>query len=132
MNYHADVREAETRDGMFEARFRDRSIIVVSREPEHDLCDAMIKARLPDGSIQFWRGEIQSISFKSVHRAAGVRFELGEKFPYRRVRRREGAPSDFEKSRCGVRQHGRFEVGQYQTATEGQSGCTDPCTVVPV
>jgi hypothetical protein len=30
----------------------------VSRDPEHDLCDAMIKARLPDGSIQFWRGEI--------------------------------------------------------------------------
>jgi hypothetical protein len=45
LNYHADIREAETRDGMFEARFRDRSIIVVSRDPDHDLCDAMIKAR---------------------------------------------------------------------------------------
>lgn len=62
----------------------------ISADPEHDLCHAFVKAGFPDGPIQFWRDGKPSLFHPSIHRMARVRIELGEKFPYRRVKRREG------------------------------------------
>lgn len=71
----------EAGSGMFEARLRESAVIVASGDPEHDLCHAMVKAGLPNGEIQFWRGATPSISFRSVRRAGGFRIGLGERFP---------------------------------------------------
>jgi hypothetical protein len=104
--YEADLAEAKRRNGTFTATLRGNpALIVTSPNAEHDLCDAMLNAGLPDGPIQFWRGDTPSLRFPSVHRAAGFRIELGDDCPYRRVRRRSAA--GFQNLRCGVRQDGK-------------------------
>jgi hypothetical protein len=97
MRYDADIREAAERDGTFEACLRDSQIAIISRDPEHDLCFAMVKAGLPDGEIQFWRGATPSLRYRSVHRTAGYRIGLGEDFPYRRAKRSEVTRETFSK-----------------------------------
>jgi hypothetical protein len=98
--YHADVAEAETRNGVFVAELRGFPLIKVkSPNAEYDLLAAMVAAGLPDGPIQFWVGCTPSLLFHSVHRAAGFRIELGENCPHRLVRRRSG--ENFKNSRCG-------------------------------
>lgn len=111
MTYDADIAEAEARNGAFVAELRDAGVIVVTRDPEHDLCHAMVRAGLADGPIQFWRGATPSLRFKSVHRAAGLRIELGEHYPHQRVKRRTA--QDFENSRRGGRQDGDSKVARY-------------------
>jgi hypothetical protein len=106
MNYAADIHESPNRDGTFVAVLREAAITTTGPDPEHDLCHAMVGARLPDGGIQFWRGTTPSLFYRSVHRTAGYRVKLGESFPYRLVRREE-APSVFAKDRCRERAQNR-------------------------
>jgi hypothetical protein len=101
--YHADICEAG--EGTFAATLREPAISVTSRDPEHDLCHAIVKQCLTDGPIQFWRGTTPSLNDRSVHRAASYRIEMGDEFPYRLVRRR-AAPAVFAEDRgAGVAQN---------------------------
>jgi hypothetical protein len=86
--YHADIQRTD-RPGILAAILRGHAISVRSADPEHDLCHAMLRAGLPDAEIQFWRGAIPTLRFRSVHRAAQWRIELGDRFPYRLVRRKD-------------------------------------------
>ena len=123
VTYHADIQPADQRNGTFDARLRGSTIAVRSRDPEHDLCHAIFRAALPDGSIQFWRGQAPSLLFKSVHLTAQFRIELGEHCPYRRVERRSG--EDLKNSRCGVAQDGDFALGGYHPTSAQGRGSTD-------
>jgi|ERR1700686_3158130 len=92
MNYNALIVEHGARDGRFVASLVDASgLAVTSANAEHDLCFAMVRAGLLDGSIQFWWGSTPSIFFASVHRAAKWRHSLGEGFPYLVVKRKKGS-----------------------------------------
>jgi hypothetical protein len=91
--YNADIVETAARNGIFRATLRGSAPI------------AMVSAGLPDGSIQFWRGSTPSLLYRSVHRTAGYRVELGAGFPYRLVRRREGWPETPSKPCAGVAQN---------------------------
>jgi hypothetical protein len=113
LGWNAVIEESAARDGTFRAVLREVSIEVVSRDPEHDLCRAVIRAGLADDPIQFWRSGVSSLTFHSVHRAAGQRIELGEKFPYRRVRRKEGAPSKRFETCSHVIADGQNDAGGY-------------------
>lgn len=106
--YHAEIRAIDHR-GTHEAVLRNHGIAVRSPDPEHDLCFAMVMAGLRDGAIQFCRGATPTLRFRSVHRAARCRAELGDRFPYRLVRRKVGAPSGRPNSRRQARQDGHFE-----------------------
>ena len=70
MFYDADIFQTDRRDGTFEARLRGSALSVPGRDPEHDLCDAMLRAGFLDGEIQFWRGTIPTLRIRSVHQAA--------------------------------------------------------------
>ena len=88
MTYDADIADTGER-GLFMAQLRGNPVIVVDGDPEHALCHAMVHAGLQDGPIQFYRAGVPSISFRSMHRAAGMRITLGDEFPGLR-KRREG------------------------------------------
>ena len=81
MSYNADIVTPPERNGFFDAALRGSDLQVHSRDPEYELCFEMLKAGLPEGPIQFWRGTTPTISFKSVHRAAKWRVTLGDEFP---------------------------------------------------
>lgn len=96
--------------------------IVVHRspDPEHDLCFEILKAGLPDGAIQFWRGTTSSLRFGSVHKTAGYRIALGDHFP-ERVKRKAGAPSECAKVTHHATQDGHSAPGGYLRTTEPQT-----------
>ena len=81
MIYHAHIREHPKRDGRFVTSMA--GLVVVSSDPEHDLCHAMTQAGLPDGPIQFWRDWQRTLWHPSVHRMGRQRITLGESFPKR-------------------------------------------------
>src|SRR5580765_1078678 len=125
-DWNADIEQTEARDGTFLAVLRQGLLEVVSRDPEHDLCHAMVQAGLADGPIQFYRVAIPTLMFRSVRRAAGKRIELGEKFPYKRRPRREAPIEEFKNPGPGVNADGRNDDGRYQTLTRRARGCTSP------
>jgi hypothetical protein len=88
--YLCDIAESPARDGTFTATLRDCDIKTTGRDPEHDICRALIEAGLPDRPIQFYRNGTRSLRFASVHRTGLVRVEMGETFPYRERLRQEG------------------------------------------
>src|ERR1043165_7397946 len=55
-NWNASIEETEERNGAFRATLHEVPLAVVSRDPEHDLCHAMVEAGLGDGpnSILAW------------------------------------------------------------------------------
>ena len=122
--FHADIHEAPNRDGNFVAALRGAEITTAGRDPEHDLCHAMVAAGLPDGGIQFWRGSTPSLFYRSVHQAARLRIEIGETFPYRLVRRREGWPETHSKPGAGVMETGGKDLAAHlgQPARVGLPG----------
>jgi hypothetical protein len=79
--------------GLFGAVLDRSGIAVTSVNAEYDLCYAIKQAGLPDGPIQFFRGTTPSISFRSVHRAAGWRIATGDEFP--RLVRRKPKPNRY-------------------------------------
>ena len=83
--YHADITECS--GGRFKVTARGFDLEIVSSDPEHDFCLALVRRGLPDGPIQFWRGETPSISFKSVLRASAQQISRGNEFPRLRKRR---------------------------------------------
>ena len=97
--YDADIVETAARNGILRRRCGAAPITATGPDPEHDLCFAMVTAGLPDGEIQFWRGSTPSLLYRSVHRTAGYRVELGADFPYRLRKRREG-PTVFAQDRA--------------------------------
>lgn len=105
---NADVEMREPRNGTFRATLRGHFEIQTrwTPDPEHDLCFAMVRAGLPDGEIQFWRGTTPALRFKSVHKAARYRVALGNGFP-RRVKRRSGENPFGEVGQ--VAQDGQFD-----------------------
>ena len=107
--YNAEISEAPKRDGTFCAALRESSVNVVSRDPEHDLCAAMVDAGLPDGPIQFWRNAMPTLRFKSVHTAARYRISMGETFPLLRVKR--GTAENLRDLPRGSHPHGQTEAG---------------------
>jgi len=103
--YNVDIEAAD--NGSFRARCRETQTEIISPDPEHDICKALADLRQPDGPIQTWRGKTPSLLYRSMHRAAGLRIELGEHCPYRVVRRREGPLEIFKNPAAGVRQEPR-------------------------
>jgi hypothetical protein len=124
MDWNADIVQTEARDGTFHAVVRELPLEVVSRDPEHDLCRAMVLAGLADGPIQFWRGQTPSLMYRSVHRTAGYRIELSDSFPFRRRERREGKPEEFVGEGGGAIAGGQIEVTTGQSTTRDAG--TDP------
>lgn len=126
-DYNADI--AQGTKGNFLAKLRNSPISIVSADPEHDLCHAMVKSGLPDGTIQFWRGNTPSLFYPSVSRAAKVRISQGRSFPYDLVKRRDGAPEIF-KNRDSIKTYSQIgdPVGT-RVASTAERGCgEDPGT----
>jgi hypothetical protein len=111
---NASIEETQERNGTFRATLHETPLEIVSRDPEHDLCHAMVEAGLADGPIQFWRRETPSLIYRSVHRTASKRVELGEKFPCKRVPRRN--LSETERASIAG---GQIKAGGYEAAWEG-------------
>ena len=97
---------------VFWAKLDGTGISVDSVNAEYDLCHEMNQAGLPDGPIQFYRGTMRTISFRSVHRAAGWRVEVGDRFPYRLVRRKDGNPEERQNSCRHSMQDGESGCGE--------------------
>lgn len=118
--YNADLRETD--GGFFDAKLRDSDIAVRSRDPEHDLCHEMVKAGLPNGCIQFWRGagRTPSMFAASIQAMAVNRITMGDEFP-RQVKRQEGPIAAFEKSRPGAIAGGDFETSGTETVTRDEA-----------
>lgn len=114
--YNAEISETPKRDGTFSAVLREPSMNVVSRDPEHDLCAAMVDAGLTDGPIQFWRNATPTVRFKSVHRSAAYRIEMGERFPYYMTKRRRA--DNLQNSRRGGHGDGQTEAAGYYPSRE--------------
>ena len=68
--------------GFFSAFCRDFGVYVLSRDPEHAIC-AMTEAGLPDGSVQFWRGETPTLRHSSIHVMGKMRIAMGSEYPAR-------------------------------------------------
>ena len=118
--YNASVSETR-RDGTFYALLREPSMNVVSRDPEHDLCAAMVDAGLPDGPSQFWRNETPTLRFKSVHTAARYRISMGETFPLLRVKR--GTAENLRDLRMRSHGDGQTGSGGYYPSQESERAC---------
>lgn len=121
--WNASIEETKERDGTFRATLHEQPIEIVSRDPEHDLCHAIVNAGLADGPIQFWSGATPSLRYRSVHTTAAKRIELGEKFPYKRRPRREDPVEEFKNPGPGVNAGGQTGAARYQTAKDEQGGC---------
>jgi len=104
-DFNIDISEAG--EGRFQARCRETGTETTSHDPEHDIAFALVRVGLPDGRMQTWRSKTPSLLYRSMHRAAGRRIELGEHCPYRIVDRREGPLEIFKNPVAGVRQEPR-------------------------
>ena len=93
--YEIHISEHPSRDGMFLAASRIGTVSVKSRDPEHEICDKLMKMGYADGPVQFWRGNVPSLSHPSMHAMGRRRIALGVTFPYRRPRRGE-SPESWE------------------------------------
>ncbi len=94
--YRGNITESQEKPGYFVARlfarlgenFVEIEVSVSGPDPEYLMCHEIKKLNMTDDCIQFYRGETPSLFFKSVYKAADYRIELGNRYPYRLVRRR--------------------------------------------
>ncbi len=99
--YHVDITAFPF--GQFRAMDRKTGNFIISPDPESDWCHAMRDE--PDGPVQFYRDGVPSLSHSSVHKMGKSRIELGQRFPYRRVKRQE-----WQGIRRQVNAHGDSEA----------------------
>jgi hypothetical protein len=125
-NYNIDIVEREERDGVFIARCRETGTEVSARNPENDIAAALVEAG-HEGVMQTWRDTTTpSLFYRSLHRAAGRRIELGNSFPLARVNR-QTAPDKLKSACLASDAGGHSDADWCQTATQGESGCTGSC-----
>ena len=79
--------------GLFEViLFTGGDLSIISGNPEHDLMHELTKLGYPDGEIQFYRDDVPSLYYRSIHNSGKKRIQLGEFFPYLEVLRQTYSP----------------------------------------